>query len=85
LDKPWQDILDSRQKEVCCVVCGYNNLDAIERHHIQREPALIIDLCRNCHRIVTKYEMGWFIQEESAEVIRRYLACKKLIAINLGR
>ena len=81
-EKTWQELLDSKREINICILCGYTNPDAMEKHHISYEPVIIIPLCRNCHRIITKYERGWFVHKDSIDLIDRYHACKELIHLS---
>lgn len=76
--RTWDEILEEHQqsRDFQCVLCGEANPDVRERHHITRNPDLLLDLCSNCHRVVTLYERKYHVHEESLVVIDRYEAIK---------
>jgi 5-methylcytosine-specific restriction endonuclease McrA len=50
--------LHEGKTEVSCYICGENDPDVIEVHHIfgNEFPEERIPLCQNCHQKVTKYQ-----------------------------
>jgi len=64
-----------------CALCGYDIPEAIEEHHIRYEPPLLITLCANCHRIVTRLDrcQGFYDYERCRDIILKYREIRDVV------